>query len=183
MKNKRQILAISGEPGTGKTTMMWKFIDEYDWINVEPKKSLPCLYNEKLDLYVLGRYEKGEVFAGTDRLSMSVQPIATEFVQSTSSNILFEGDRLTNGKFYDTLLSLSNTSVNFVVLTSKKTILKERYESRGSNQSETFLKGRKTKIDNILGNFEYMDYTEVFPNDNYNDQSEIINYIKGVLVK
>lgn len=177
----RKILAVSGEPGTGKTTMMWKFIDEYNWINTEPMKSLPCLYNDELDLYILGKYEKGEVFAGTDRYSMSIQPIATEFVKSTSSNILFEGDRLTNGKFYDMLLCLPETKVNFVVLTSKKNILKERYESRGSNQSETFLKGRKTKIDNILTNFEYMDYTEVFPNDNFSDQSLILEYIKTKL--
>lgn len=177
----RNIIAVSGEPGTGKTTMMWRFIDEYNWINVEPKKSLPCLYNEELDLYILGKYEKGEVFAGTDRFSMSIQPIATEFVQSTSSNILFEGDRLTNGKFYDMLLSLSDTEVNFVVMTAKKNILKERYESRGSNQSETFLKGRKTKIDNILTNFEYMDHIQSFPNDTYDDQSQIISYLKEIL--
>jgi hypothetical protein len=177
----RKVIAISGEPGTGKTTLMWKFIDEYNWINVEPLKSLPCLYNEELDLYILGKYEKGEVFAGTDRYSMSIQPTATEFIKKTTSNILFEGDRLTNGKFYDFLLSLPNTEVKFLVIQADRTTLNERYEKRGSNQSETFLKGRQTKISNILGNFEYMDYTETLKNENFEDQSKIINTIKEFL--
>lgn len=179
----RNIIAISGEPGTGKTSLMWRFINEYNWIETEPKKSLPCLYNDELDLYIMGKYKQGEVFAGTDRYSMSIQPTAVEFVKTTSSNILFEGDRLTNGKFYDTLLSLPETNVKFFVISAKKELLSERYEARGSNQSATFLKGRKTKIDNIVMNFEYMDYTETFSNNNYDDQKVILDRIKETLIK
>lgn len=178
----RNIVAISGEPGTGKTTLMWKFIDEFNWIQTEPMKSLPCLYNEEMDLYIMGKYEKGETFAGTDRYSMSIQPTAVEFVKNTSSNILFEGDRLTNGKFYDFLLTLPETNVKFIVMQANKKTLQERYDRRGSNQSETFLKGRQTKISNILCNFTYMDYTETFVNENFEDQSRIIKTIKDNLI-
>jgi hypothetical protein len=179
----RNIIGISGVPGTGKTTLMWKFIDQYNWIETEPVKLVPALYNAELDLYILGKYEKGEVFAGTDRLSMACQPAVVEFISNNTSNILFEGDRLTNFKFFDFLLSLKETKVNFVVLTTNKNLLKERYDFRGSNQSETFLKGRNTKIDNILANFEYMDYTEVFPNDKFEDQKTILEFIEGKLKK
>ena len=177
----RKIIGISGEPGTGKTTLMWKFIDEYNWINTEPMKSLPCLYNEEMDLYVMGKYEKGETFAGTDRYSMSIQPTAVEFIKKTSSNVIFEGDRLTNMKFYDFLLTLPETEIKFLVIQANKNTLKERYDIRGSNQSETFLKGRQTKISNILGNFEYMDHTETFNNENFQHQSVIIDRVKNIL--
>lgn len=171
-------MAIAGEPGTGKTTLMWRFINQYTWETREDVKLVNTLYNKELDLHILGKYEEGEKFAGTDRYSMAVQPAAMEFVKNTKSNILFEGDRLTNAKFYDFLLELPAVhDVEFLILTANKNTLTERYEKRGSNQSDTFLKGRKTKIDNILANFYYMDYREVFANEDIKDQTFILNHI------
>lgn len=175
----RKIMAISGEPGTGKTSLMWRFINQYKWETREDVKLVNSLYNKELDLHLLGKYEQGEVFAGTDRFSMAVQPAAIEFVQKTESNILFEGDRLTNGKFYDFLLTLPDTEVQFLIITAKKDTLTERYQLRNSNQSDTFLKGRKTKIDNIMSNFEYMDYREVVQNEDERDQTEILKRINN----
>lgn len=176
----RKIVTISGEPGTGKTTLMRRFLKEYNWIEVEPVKLVNALYCDELDLYVLGKYDQGEVFAGTDRLSMAVQPAVIEFVNSTNSNIMFEGDRLTNSKFFDFLLTLKDTEVKFVVVKASKQTLQERYKDRNSNQSDTFLKGRQTKISNILGNFEYMEYTEVFNNENKEDQDKIFEFLTNI---
>lgn len=173
----RKLIAVGGQPGTGKTTLFRKFMESYTWEKVEPKKMLPALYCKELDLYILGKYEDGETFAGTDRLGMNVQPVAQEFVSETTSNILFEGDRLTNGKFYNHLISLPNTDVSFVILKVKQETMNKRYSDRGSNQSETFLKGRETKISNILTNFEFMPYVNEFTNENLEEQGVIINYI------
>ena len=82
-------------------------------------------------------------------------------------------------KFYDFLLSLPNTEVQFLIITAKKDTLTERYQLRNSNQSDTFLKGRKTKIDNIMSNFEYMDYREVVQNEDERDQTEILKRINN----
>lgn len=179
-KKMRKIIAVAGQPGTGKTTLFREFMKNYTWEKQEPLKMLPVMYCKDLDLYVLGKYEEGELFAGTDRLSMAVQPIAQEFVQNCKSNILFEGDRLTNFKFYDFLLT-QDAKVEFIVLTVSDETMKQRYKDRGSDQSDTFLKGRETKIGNILNNFEYMDVTTVYKNETHDDQRVILDHIVGVL--
>ena len=40
----------------------------------------------KNNIYILGKYEEGEVFAGTDRMSMAVQPEAIKFLATLSAN-------------------------------------------------------------------------------------------------
>ncbi len=174
----RRIIAVGGRPGTGKTTLIRKFMEGKTWEKVEPKKMLSALYCKELDLYILGKYEDGETFAGTDRLGMNIQPTAQEFVSETNSNILFEGDRLTNGKFYNHLITLPDTDVSFVIIKVKQETMNKRYSDRGSNQSETFLKGRETKISNIILNLEFMPYVNTFTNENLEEQTIIINYIE-----
>ena len=80
-----RIIAIGGEPGAGKSTLMKRVIEHY---NMEPKydsyKLVP--YLQKNNIYVLGKYEEGEVFSGTDRMSMAVQPEAIKFLGTLNSN-------------------------------------------------------------------------------------------------
>ena len=177
----RKIIAVGGVPGTGKTALFWKFLSLHEWEKVEPVKLVTSLYCKELDLYVFGKYEEGEVFAGTDKLSMSCQTNVTEFVQSTTSNIMFEGDRLTNTKFYNMLMELPETELKIIILEVDQKILNQRYAERGSNQSETFLRGRETKIDNILRNFELREYTEIFKNESIEDQTKVLDFISETL--
>ena len=76
-----KVIAIGGEPGSGKTTLMNRIISHYKF---EPKydsfKLVP--YMQKDNIYLLGKYEEGEVFSGTDRMSMAVQPEAIKFLAS-----------------------------------------------------------------------------------------------------
>ena len=87
----RKIIAVGGSPGTGKTTLFRKFMEGKVFQPVEPAKLVSAMYNTERDLYILGKYEEGEVFAGTDRLSMAVQPAVQEWIASHNCNILFEG--------------------------------------------------------------------------------------------
>lgn len=174
----RKIIGIAGVPGTGKSTLMNRFLSQTTvWKAVTPVPLLNALYCEELDLYVLGKYEAGETFPGTDKLSMAVQPAAEKFIRESTSNFLFEGDRLTNMKFYDFLINLPETDVEFFILKADDQILMERYSERGSDQSEQFLRGRATKIKNIESNMDYWDYIRTLNNRNKAEQETILNLL------
>ena len=177
----RNIVAVGGVPGTGKTTLFRKYMEDMEWVSAAPCKFVTSSYNKERDLYVLGKYEEGETFAGTDRLSMSVQPPLQEWVSSTTSNILFEGDRVFNQSFLEFCMNLPDTALHIVYLNAPKELLEQRYKDRGSNQSEVFLKGRATKYNNILSNFELMPYTTEFSNTTFEEQSIVLTFIKNTL--
>ena len=175
----RKLIAVGGQPGTGKTTLFRKFMEGKKWIQCEPAKLVSAMYNEEMDLYILGKYQEGEVFAGTDRLSMAVQPELQKWIQIHNCNILFEGDRVFNQSFLEFSMGLPNTELQVVYLKAPKQILEQRYKDRGSDQSEQFLKGRETKYSNLLSNFELMPYITEFSNTNLEEQGKVLAFLES----
>ena len=159
---------------------MKRVIEHY---NMEPKydsyKLVP--YLQKNNIYVLGKYEEGEVFSGTDRMSMAVQPEAIKFLASlpASSIVIYEGDRLFTASFLEHCVD--NYDCEIVYLETDRSIREERYKERGSAQNETWLQGRETKISNILGNMSLMFNTVKYKNNNKDDQKKIVDYISTQL--
>jgi len=175
----KKIIALGGEPATGKTTLMWRIIDSAaDWQKIEPKKTLSVIRSESLDLTILGKYDRSEQFAGTDRLSMSVQPAATEFIKEATGNILFEGDRLFNRKFIDAIISC-NCSFSLIYIEASRDELQSRHVDRKDTQTETFLKSRQTKYSNIVRSLDLMDIIHTFKNDNMDQQTIIYDFIRA----
>ena len=177
----RKIIAVGGQPGTGKTTLFRKYMEGKDWIVGEPAKLVSASYNADRDLYILGKYEEGETFAGTDRLSMAVQPPLQEWIASHNCNILFEGDRVFNQSFLEFCMGLPNTDLQVVYLKAPKDLLEQRYKDRGSEQSDQFLRGRETKYSNLLSNFELMPYITEFSNTNLEEQAKVLTFLEGQL--
>ena len=175
----RKLIAVGGQPGTGKTTLFRKFMEGKDWIDVAPVKLVNASYNIERDLYILGKYEEGQVFAGTDRLSMAVQPPLQDWIASHNCNILFEGDRIFNQSFLEFAMGLPDTELQVVYLKVSKDILEQRYKDRGSDQSEQFLKGRETKYSNLLSNFELMPYITEFSNTNLEEQGKVLAFLEN----
>jgi len=183
-----KVIAMGGEPATGKTTLMFKLISMADdWQVVKPEKLLDAMYSKKLNLYILGKYANdGNVFQGTDRLSMAVQPDAEKFFSSLqyesntndhSVNVIFEGDRLFNGKLLDKLSEWFPNSFKVLVLTAKKSTKEQRHLDRNDDQDDKFKNSRATKISNIMSSLTLMDYIDVVPNENLVDQQKIMNTI------
>lgn len=177
----RKIIAVGGQPGTGKTTLFRKYMEDKTWIQCEPAKLVSAMYNQELDLYILGKYEEGETFAGTDRLSMAVQPNLMEWIASHNCNVLFEGDRVFNQSFLEYCMGLPNTDLQVVYLKAPSEVLKQRYKDRGSDQSEQFLRGRETKYSNLLSNFDLMPYVTEFSNTTLEEQAKVIFFIESSL--
>jgi len=176
-KKVRKIIAVGGRPGTGKTTLFRKYMEGKNFHPVEPAKLVSANYESSRDLYILGKYEEGETFAGTDRLSMAVQPALQEWIASHNCNVLFEGDRVFNQSFLEFAMELPDTELHVVYLKAPEDTLKERYADRGSDQSEQFLRGRETKYNNLLSNFELMSYTTEFNNTNLDEQAKILAFL------
>ena len=177
-KKTRKLIAIGGSPGTGKTTLFRKFMEDKNFQPVEPAKLVSAMYNAERDLYILGKYEEGEVFAGTDRLSMAVQPAMQEWIASHNCNVLFEGDRIFNQSFLEFAMGLPDTDLQIVFLTAPKDLLEQRYKERGSEQSEQFLRGRETKYSNLLSNFDLMPYITEFKNTNLDEQGKVLAFLE-----
>ena len=177
-----KIFAIGGEPGSGKTTLMKEIIG---YFGVEPKydsfKLVP--YLQKDNIYVLGKYEEGEVFSGTDRMSMAVQPEAIKFLETLPSDsiVLYEGDRLFTASFLEHCLEKYDLKI--IYLSTTKDIRTERYKERGSNQNETWLQGRETKISNIMTNMNLMFSTFKYPNNTKEEQKHALDAIYNMILE
>ncbi len=185
-----KVIAMGGEPATGKTTLMFKLISMADdWKICKPEKLLDAMYSEKLNLYILGKYENdGNAFQGTDRLSMAVQPDAEKFFIGLDNdsnqggydlNVIFEGDRLFNAKMLDFLSEKFPENFKVLILTVKNSTLDQRHIDRKDDQDDKFKNSRKTKISNIRSSLTLMDYIEVMVNENLDDQQKILDNVKS----
>ena len=177
----KKILAIGGRPGTGKSTLMKEFMTQYtDWVRMKPFPLVDVEYSEQGNISIIGKYDEGETFSGTDRLSMAVQPNALEFVRlSTNTNIIFEGDRLFNGSFIRDLMDLEDAELDVILLNAPEDVLKARYIERGTDQTEKFLQSRATKYSNLLMSFDLMDVIREKRNMNLDDQKKILKEINN----
>jgi hypothetical protein len=165
------IVALGGIPAVGKTTLVKQFFYNYkNWKEFKYKK-LYGHYNEELNLIILGKYSDNQLFSGTDKLSMAVQPDFEDFIDKEKPpyNILFEGDRLFNVKTLQKVKDIMTLQV--YIVTSNNT--KQRHIDRKDSQSAKFIKSRVTKIENIkiFLNKDYMtliNNKEQDINENYN---------------
>lgn len=177
------VVIVMGEPGTGKTTLVRKFMERWGtWKQMFTEwKLVP--FHAFGRYVVLGKYEEGEVFAGTDRMSMAVQPEAVAFLKECSARgvigVLFEGDRLTNLSFIEHCLENYDTQIFYLDVDPKTRA--SRYAERGSNQDEKFLKGRETKYANILTNFNVMMNVQKVKHENPEDTEILIKTITEAL--
>jgi hypothetical protein len=80
---------------------------------------------------------------------MGVQPEFEKFLETNEASLIIEGDRLANAKTLDALERTGHT-IRVLELKVNDYVLASRYKERGSTQSPTFIKGRKTKIANLM---------------------------------
>jgi len=176
-----KLIYIIGVPGTGKSTVMKQFMSHYsEW---KQEKVVDLLETHVSgNIRVLGKYEEGETFSGTDRLSMAVAPKAIEWINTKPNEIIFgEGDRLNNKAFFES----AGDNLVIIHLTVSDQERKRRYQERGSDQSEKFIQTTKTKVKNIIDHFgpkntlfgEEPGYVYTFPHETPEDTRKIVEFM------
>jgi dephospho-CoA kinase len=169
------IIAIGGEPASGKTTLMKRILKEFLPLKKFKFGLVRGLYCEKRKLYFIGIYD-GSVFSGTDKLSMAVQPVFLTLLDKIKNGVfVFEGDRLFNQSLFD------KKQCKIFVIEANKQILKLRHEQRADNQTEKFKKAKKTKIKNIKQNNEVTILLNNTKEESENCFTTIIQNIKSGL--
>jgi hypothetical protein len=152
-KGRANVLAIAGEPATGKTFVLRQLIKRAsDWESLKPQKLLNCMFSKKLNLYVLGRYDQtSRPFQGTDALSFAVHADAERFlsdIAATPVNVAFEGDRLVTKRFLEKAMTLQ-TNLAILRFQVARSIKTARHRKRKDSQREEFIRSRETKVDRI----------------------------------
>lgn len=144
-------VAVGGEPATGKTTMMKEFFKLMKPTHNLKAGLLRGHLNNETGVSLMGIYNDAGTFLGTDRLSMAVNKDFQKYVRLQKRHIVFEGDRLFSK---DNLQLLDQYyDLKIIVLSATEQQKHERHILRGDTQSETFLRGRATKIKNIRDAF------------------------------
>ena len=182
-----KLVYLIGVPGTGKSTIMKEFMKRvYDgeWKTERPVDLLDSHVSG--NVRVLGKYEEGEVFSGTDRLSMAVAPKAVEFAQSNPPELVVgEGDRLNNAAFFEA----AGDGLTIIHLTVSDEERERRYKERGSEQSEKFIQTTRTKCANIIEKFgdqqtlfgEEKGCVVEFVHETPEDTTKVVDYIFSLL--
>lgn len=145
-----KVIYLIGMPGTGKSTVMKEFMatQSGEWKMDRPIDLLDTHINGKIR--ILGKYEEGETFSGTDRLSMAVAPKAIEWISTQPDELIVgEGDRLNNAGFFEAC----GDNLTIIHLTVSDEERERRYKERGSDQSEKFIQTTRTKCANIIERF------------------------------
>jgi dephospho-CoA kinase len=168
----KRIIAIGGEPASGKSTLMKYILKQYKPLKTFKYGLVRGLYNKENNLYFLGIYDNS-VFCGTDKLSMAVQPHFLKLIKELpQATFVFEGDRLFNQSLFD------KQECEIVVLNVTDKTKKERHEQRNDNQSDQFKRSKKTKIKNILSKNKVTILNNDTEKDNQEAKKTILNLIK-----
>jgi len=150
-----KIKGLIGEPAAGKSTVMKKLIETLG--EGEIVKEGLVVYTQYSDdkVMIAGKYEPGEVFCGTDKLSKGCGPKYREWLAAKCSDpayadwtFYWEGERFSNSKFFDFFYSGEVTEPTIFYLDTDADILDMRNETR-SNQNETWRKGMRTRMHNL----------------------------------
>lgn len=145
----KKVTVIIGEPASGKSTLMRMLLNRDAYIRLTPKW-IPHYVCAERSAVVLGDYDgANQMYPGTDRMSMAVQPRALSFIAaSTHRKFIFEGDRLGNMSMIEQLVA-AGYDVQVIRLLVTGDIRAARGRLQGRTQDAKFLKSRETKMRNM----------------------------------
>jgi hypothetical protein len=174
---KPKVIAIGGEPATGKTYLVRALMPTIGPAHDFKYGLIQGTFHACTGTYIVGKYKEGDVFAGTDKLSMSAQKDWPAFLEKCAlerRNVIFEGDRL----FIQKNLTSNIVDVVPIFLIANHGVKLGRHLHRRDSQTPVFLKGRQTKYERLLNDCVR---PNVFAHENRLDTERILLFIKKEL--
>ena len=169
-----KVIGLGGLPAVGKSTIFKGIRKTLGNRKIFKYGILKGEYYDP-NIYILGTYDRK--FGGTDTLSMAVQPNTELFLKSMKNKdivIMFEGDRLFNGKFIKFIKAMKiNYSLYMII--ANPDIIEKRHIQRNDTQSEQWKKSRDTKYSTIYRN--YVKDITLLTNDNNKQLKENVKTI------
>lgn len=147
------IVLIGGIPCSGKSTLcktLKSLVNSAEVEVVEPFKWFKC--EKHGDVLFLGRFPEHTRTCGTDTTSDAAIPKLEKFLEVVKSQykyVIIEGDKFFSKKIVPKLLKSQPNAHAFTLLVTP-TLENERRAKRGDEQNASWVKGRKTKVDNVV---------------------------------
>lgn len=147
-----RLVYVVGPPGAGKSSALAAATDNWATVPNPWPTAVPTMaYVDRTDGQVVG-LELGlrrAQFSGTDALSMSINPVACQWIgQQPHALVVGEGMRLANRRFFGAALA-AGYALTLIALDASSPVLDDRCSSRGSQQAQSWRKGAATKASNI----------------------------------
>lgn len=142
-----KVIYIAGVPASGKSTLFKELRDKFFATPSEFKEG-KCRGLQSENYRMLGVFD-GSLFEGTDKLSMTVIDDAIAYINRLRNApekyvVFVEGDRLFNQRF------IVETRALLLLIDANEAVLKQRHLQRGDTQTDTFLRSRRTKVENFI---------------------------------
>lgn len=155
----RPLLYVIGASGVGKSTTINLLLGNLNQETIEK----PIHHVRYTDTGAIQLGRKRQIFGGTDTLPMDANPRAIQLIRDTSAPaVIAEGDRLANARFFQAALD-AGYSLQIAYLVADEQETARRRQERGHQMRETFVKGRRTKCENIAR--EWAQYVTRVPAD------------------
>lgn len=169
---KPSLVYVIGYPGSGKTTAVRSIVNGLVF-RVEDKPFKHTIYSD--GMVQLG-YER-EVFGGTDSLGFNVQPKVVSWLKDCKVPLIIgEGDRLSNNKFFTSVLEQGWQLVIPFIYVSELLSMR-RIKQRGTTFDASWLRRTMTKVDNVANRWHHF----VVPIDGSGEPSQVAESLRNVL--
>ena len=172
---------VAGVPASGKTTIFRKLRQAlFDGATEFRYGKVRGI--ERGAYQMLGVFD-GSTFEGTDRLSMTVIDDAIAYIRALEAEskeckvIFIEGDRLFNYRF------LQAVRASVILIDASPEVLMMRHAQRGDAQTEVFLQGRRSKVENFAKKYHIGRVYNNTPEDAERIAQYLIKTAKAWLVK
>jgi hypothetical protein len=152
-----KVIGFIGVPACGKSTKMRDIISTLGEGTIEKEGMVYYHLFPESKSVVIGVYDE-KTFSGTDRLNMAIavkfRDWATEkFLDGKHDDwtMYWEGQRFSTAPMFEFFYKNFDTTITLMEVSQE--VLDERQNDRGNVQSASFLKGSRTRVNNLAAKF------------------------------